>query len=232
MKRLLQRVCIYPIQRIRGILYHIVADALNTLPNKSVEKVKLPFIEAILVSLGNMRMRFTKTVITTISITLGISFIAFLMMTSIIFRVYTQTSGVNLPIESYQYWLVSIALLVCIVSITNSMLIAVYERYREIGTMKVLGALDRHIMILFLLESAIMGFMGGILGFIVGGIGSIISGIIQVGFDPISDIQIHDWLSCFSFSISLAVCLGIFATLYPAYKAAKLNPVEALSFEL
>ena len=179
-----------------------------------------------------MKMRFTKTVITATSITLGISFTAFLTMTSIIFRVYTQNSGIDMPIESYQYWLVSIALLVCVVSITNSMLIAVYERYKEIGIMKVLGALDQHIMILFLLESTLLGLLGGVLGFIFGGIGSIIATSLQVGFDPLNNIPLHEIFSCFGLSISLAVGIGIIATLYPAYKAAKLNPVEALSFEL
>ena len=97
-------------------------------------KVSLPLSEAFNMSLVNMRMRFTKTVITAASITLGITFMTFLWMTASFFRVYAQYSGVSVSIESYQYWLVSISLFVCAVSITNSMLIAVHERYKEIGT--------------------------------------------------------------------------------------------------
>jgi putative ABC transport system permease protein len=195
-------------------------------------KISFPIIDAILMSLGNMRMRFTKTLITIASVTLGIAFVVFLTMTTIIFRVYAQHSGVSVPIEAYQYWLVSISLFVCVVSITNSMLIAVFERCNEIGIMKCLGALDRHILLLFLLESTIFGLIGGVLGFIFGGLASVVTHGIQLGFDAVLKISAYEALSCFELSVSLAVILSIIATLYPAYRAAKLNPVEALNFEI
>jgi ABC-type lipoprotein release transport system permease subunit len=177
-------------------------------------------------------MRSTKTVITTASVALGIAFLSFLTMTTIIFREYARYTGVNVSVEAYQYWLVSISLLVCVVSITNSMLIAVYERYNEIGTMKCLGALDRHILMLFLLESMILGLMGGVSGFVFGGFTSIVTNGLQLGFDNVLKIPFNDIISFFGLSISLSIGLSILATLYPAYRASKLDPVEALSFEL
>jgi ABC-type antimicrobial peptide transport system permease subunit len=195
-------------------------------------KISFPIIDAVRMSLGNMRMRFTKTLITIASVTLGAAFVVFLTMTTIIFRVYAQHSGVSVPIEAYQYWLLSISLFVCVVSITNSMLIAVLERCREIGVMKCLGALDRHILLLFLLESTIFGLIGGVLGFIFGGVASVVTHGIQLGFDAVLRVSAYDVLSCLELSISLAVILSIIATLYPAYRAAKFSPVEALSFQI
>lgn len=189
-------------------------------------------MDAFRMSLGNMRMRFTKTLITIASVTLGTSFVVFLTMTTIIFRVYAQHSDFSVPIEAYQYWLVSISLFVCVVTITNSMLIAVLERCKEIGVMKCLGALDRHILLLFLLESTIFGLIGGVLGFIFGGLASVVTHGIHLGLDAVLKVPAYEALSCFELSVSLAVILSIIATLYPAYRAAKLNPVEALSFEI
>jgi putative ABC transport system permease protein len=195
-------------------------------------KISFPIIAIFHMSLGNMKMRFTKTLMTVASVTLGIAFVAFLTITTIIFRVYAQYSNVNIPIEAYQYWLVSISLLVCVVTITNSMLIAVFERCKEIGIMKCLGALDRHILLLFLLESAILGLIGGAFGFIIGGLASVVTYGLQLGFEAVLKIPAYEALSSFEFSILLAVSLSVIATLYPAYRAAKLKPVEALSFEI
>ncbi len=174
----------------------------------------------------------TKTLITMASEALGIAFVAFLTMTTSIFRVYAQQSEVGVPLEAYQYWLVSISLFVCVVTITNSMLIAVFERCNEIGIMKCLGALDRHILLLFLLESTVLGLIGGFLGFIFGGLASVVTYGLQLGFDTVLKVPAYEVLICLELSVVLSVSLSIIATLYPAYRAAKLKPVEALSFEI
>ena len=195
-------------------------------------KINLPLIEAFRLSLGNMRMRYTKTLLTAVSISLGIAFLSFLTTTTIILQVYARHSSIDVPVEAYQYWLVFISLLICVVAITNSMLIAVYERYKEIGTMKCIGALDRHILLLFLFEATVLGLIGGVLGFIFGGGASIVTHGLQLGFDTVFQIQVYEVFYCFGFSILLAVVLTIISTLYPAYRAAKLSPVEALRYEI
>ena len=67
-----------------------------------------------------------------------------------------------------QLWLVSIGLLVAVIGITNAMLMSVTERFREIGTMKCLGALDRFIVEILLFESAFLGLIGSCIGCVVG----------------------------------------------------------------
>ena len=119
----------------------------------------------------------------------------------------------------------TISLVVGGIGIMNIMLVSVSERTREIGIRKAIGAKKRDIMIQFLIESLLLTGLGGIIGIILGllaikyVIGNI--GLIQ----PVYSIP---WTVA-SFSISLTI--GITFGLFPAYKAAKLNPIEALRNE-
>lgn len=192
-------------------------------------KIRLPLTEAFRISIDNIKLRFTRALVTVASIVFGIAFLSYLLITATIFR---NSPEVGIPFEAYQYWLAYLSLLVCVVSITNSMLIAVYERYREIGTMKCLGALDRHILILFLIESTLLGLIGGLLGFVGGTSTALIISGSQLGFAEVLRMPIYDILFSFAVCILLATGLSVAATMYPAYRAAKSNPAEAIRFEI
>ena len=194
-----------------------------------IGKIKLPFKEVLALSIKNIRRRFTRTAITIVTIVLGISFLTFLTMTSIIFRQYAEA---GISVEAYQYWLAFISLLLCVVSITNSMIIAVYERYKEIGILKCLGALDRHVLLLFFIESTLIGLLGGVLGFLCGSITAIAIYGFQLGFDLILKIPTFELLFCFCLSVIVAFGISICATMYPAYKATKSKPAEAFRVEV
>lgn len=136
-----------------------------------------------------------------------------------------------LSIKSHQYWMMIVALIVSIVCITNTMLIAVYERYREIGTMKCLGALDRHILMLFLTESIIEGFIGGVAGLAFGLFLTFLYIMITLGFVGLLSVPMDKLLALSIGSILLSIGLSLGGALYPAYRASRLQPVEALRFE-
>ena len=87
-------------------------------------------------------------------------------------------------------------------------------------------------MELFLIESTIYGLIGGILGFISGTISAIVSTSLQIGFSALSNIGALDLLIHFNYSVGLAVVLNAVSTVYPALKAARLRPVEALGYEI
>lgn len=193
-------------------------------------RIELPFSEAFRISLEQIRKRFARSMIVVLSVALGIAFMSYLQMTNVILNAYMRQEGT--VIEAYQSWLVIVSLFVCGVGLVNSMLIATYERYREIGTMKCLGALDQHILKLYLIEAFLFGLSGGVLGFILGSSVATLSSILQLGLNALWRTPILETLQLFGLTIVLSVILSVTATAYPALKAAKLNPVEALRYDI
>jgi putative ABC transport system permease protein len=124
----------------------------------------------------------------------------------------------------------SISLLVAAMGIMNTMLMSVMERTHEIGVMKAIGAKNRNILSLFLLEAGVVSLLGGVCGCILGVIGArAISFGIQTAFDvEIGAIVKPEVLLG---GIAVAVVVGVISGLYPARKAAKMSPVEAVKYE-
>lgn len=119
----------------------------------------------------------------------------------------------------------AISLIVGGIGIMNIMLVSVTERTREIGIRKAIGAKKKNILVQFLIEAIILTGFGGVLGVAIGI--SIIHFIIG-GFDLVPEVYSIPWI-LISFGISLGV--GVTFGLFPAYKAASLNPIEALRSE-
>jgi putative ABC transport system permease protein len=119
----------------------------------------------------------------------------------------------------------SIALLVGGIVIMNIMLVSVTERTREIGVRKALGAKQRDILLQFLIESATMAIAGGAIGVLLGvGAAKVIT--LVVGFP--TSVQLWSVM----LGLFMAGAVGIFFGVYPASKAAKLDPVVALRAEM
>jgi len=125
----------------------------------------------------------------------------------------------------------AIALVVGGVGIMNIMLVSVTERTREIGLRKAVGAKNRDIMFQFLVESIMLCIVGGAIGVLVGfglgmGLARIITQIIKEASWP-ATISINSII----FAVGASALIGMFFGLYPARKAARLQPVEALRYE-
>ncbi len=118
----------------------------------------------------------------------------------------------------------SISLLVGGIGIMNIMLVSVTERTREIGIRLAVGAKSRDILFQFMIESVFMSFMGGLLGISVGILVSVL--VAKVGGWPV-DVTLFSVVLSFGFSSFV----GLFFGWYPARKASKLNPIEALRYE-
>ncbi len=129
----------------------------------------------------------------------------------------------------------SLALVVASLGVINTLVMAILERRREIGILKALGAADRDVRRLFFVEAGAMGLLGGILGVMMGWL---ISRAINFGTNiylarrdlpPISVTAVPWWMVALAILFSIVVSLA--AGMYPASRAARLDPVQALRYE-
>lgn len=144
-----------------------------------------------------------------------------------------QISSITQTISLFLAAIAAVSLLVGAVGIANTMFMSVMERTRQIGLLKALGATDNEIMELFLMESGLFGFVGGLLGIICGILISVIIislGLLAIGTgEGTMNIVISPQLIIFALVFSILV--GIISGVVPARTAAKMSPVDALRFE-
>ncbi len=138
----------------------------------------------------------------------------------------------------------AISLFVAALGITNTMVMSISERTREIGIMKALGCYVYDIRIMFLSEAGVIGFLGGLMGCIISVLASIVINLVSIGIDPllpnlvgaivggegISRISIIPlWLLLFAILFSIAI--GLLSGYYPANKAVQISALEAIKSE-
>jgi putative ABC transport system permease protein len=137
-------------------------------------------------------------------------------------QISSITSVLNI-ITIFIIFVAAISLLVGGIGVMNIMLVSVTERTREIGIRKALGARTKSIMMQFLSESAIITLCGGLIGIMIGVVGAyVICSLPMLGFAPKVEFSTIAIATLFSSAV------GIFFGIYPARKAAKLSPIEAL----
>jgi ABC-type lipoprotein export system ATPase subunit/ABC-type lipoprotein release transport system permease subunit len=130
----------------------------------------------------------------------------------------------------------ALALLVAALGVANTMMMAIYERTREIGVLKALGASAAEIRRLFTLEAGMIGLIGGFIGLIAGALlGRLVDWIahrylISEGLTGVGPLSIIPWWLALG-ALLFAFLIGILAGLYPAARAARLDPVTALRHE-
>jgi len=125
-------------------------------------------------------------------------------------------------------WLVGLALLVAFVGILNAMLMSVTERFREIGTMKCLGALDSFIIKLFLIESLFQGITGTIIGVCLGLGLSLAASYASYGSYTFVNLPWGDLAVYFGICFVVGMGLTVAGAVYPAWQAARMQPIEAM----
>lgn len=126
-------------------------------------------------------------------------------------------------------WLVALSLLVAVIGIVNAMLMAVTERFREIGTMKCLGALDSFIVKLFLLESSFQGAAGTLIGIALGLILSLVSSSATFGAKAVlTHLPLLELALYSAAAFGTGVVLSVIGAIYPALVAARMEPVAAM----
>jgi hypothetical protein len=196
------------------------------------KQVQQPFSVAFRISLLNIRVRFLRSLITAAGVMLGIALFTAVRTANLYAPPLDPNDPVALETATRQTWLVVMSLLLSAVGIANSMLMAVAERFREIGTMKCLGALDSFIVKLFFIEAGLMGIVASLVGFVVGwGLVSLIN-LFRLGGAIFTAVSPLAWGVLLMQAMGIGVVLTIIATILPAYRAAKMPPAAALRVEV
>ncbi|MDH3878654.1 MAG: FtsX-like permease family protein [Desulfobacterales bacterium] len=218
-------------------------------PARANRQIVLPFAKSVEISLKSIKVRFFRSLITTMSLVLAVSFLSFVRVSNDVANGLLATqerqlrqavirSGYDLGPEDTnvganpkQRWIIILSLLVCVVGIVNAQLMAVTERFREIGTMKCLGALDRFILRLFILESGMQGLAGAGAGALAGAGFALMGALLRYGFVSMSTVSWGAVIASVGIAIAVGCLLSLIGVLYPAIVAARMQPVEAMRVE-
>ena len=211
--------------------------------------VVLPYGKSLRIAFQSIRVRFFRSLITTFSLVLAVAFLSFVNVSNDIANGLLATGDptlrgavidagfdigpqqTNTGSSPKQRWIIILSLLVCVVGIVNAQLMAVTERFREIGTMKCLGALDRFVLRLFLMEAGMQGLVGAGLGAILGGLFSISSGLLRFGGAAVAHLDWAAFGASLGWATGVGCLLSLLGVLYPAIVAARMQPVEAMRVE-
>jgi putative ABC transport system permease protein len=212
------------------------------------QQIVLPWSKALQMTRENIFVRLGRSAITASGIFLGIAFLSAVLFSSSVARLQAvldlEKYGITHEAGELQariIWLAAMSLVVATVGIVNSMLMSVTERYKEIGTMKCLGALDSFIVRLFLLEAGLLGILGSAAGAILGAGVMMLMSVGKLGWAgagrawvtpavELGGLSIPLWLGVV-LSIVIGGALSILASMYPAWRAAKMPPAAALRSE-
>lgn len=177
---------------------------------------------------GSLRVRVGRSVLTLITIAMAIAFLTDVVSS----RVWTPAGAGPAGSAARTVWLLSLSLLVCVVGISNAMLMSVMERFREIGTMKCLGALDSFILRLFFFESIFLGVAGSAAGSAIGLGLSFLQLLVKYGATGLPAHMGRDALCIGAGAIFVGTVMTALAAAYPSWKAARMEPVEAMRVEV
>ena len=198
-------------------------------------QINLPWAKAFSIAMNSLKIRFWRSMVTGAGIFLGIAFLCFSLTNLLLQHKPTNPALLEEFSQEYnrQIWLVIMALLVCLVGITNSMLMSVSERFREIGTMKCLGALNSLIVRLFVLEALFMGIVSSTGGWLLGFVSVFLARWATYGWvgatRGMTPVIIGElFLSC----VGIGAFLTLIAALLPAQRAAQMPPAAALRTEV
>jgi predicted lysophospholipase L1 biosynthesis ABC-type transport system permease subunit len=190
--------------------------------NWEIGELKLRLDVVAAMALSSLRLRVTRAVLTLLTIA-----------TSSAFLMYLLTAPRRDDLADRQGWLllVVLALVVSAAGVLNTMLMSVSQRYREIGTMKCLGALDRFVLLSVLLEAAILGALGGVLGVMAGfALGSGLAAV-EFGAACWAHMNLAGLLTKALCVLAAGIGLTILGAAVPAWIASRMPPMEAMRGE-
>ena len=196
-------------------------------------RVHFPLSEAFALSLQSVRLRLGRMAIVLAGVGLAVAFMTALYvmggMYSGIHKLFPQA---DVSAARFARWWIVVAVLISVAGITNSMLMSVTERIKEIGTMKCLGAVWTHIVQIFLFEAALVGLIGGVAGACVGVLFALMNMMAQFGAEAASLATTPLIARGVGLGTALSVGLCLVSSAYPVYFASRIEAAEALRYEV
>ena len=216
--------------------------------SRSVERqVVLPFGQVLRISFNSMIVRLSRSLITTATLALAIAFVAYIwsgyeilnaVWPHVGFTVQEDILSGGYELIDGQFgsspkdrWLAILSLIVCVVGIVNAQLMAVTERFREIGTFKCLGALNSFVVRIFVFEGIYQGLLGGFAGSVLGILVATLSMTLKLGWSALLFWPPLNMLLTVAWGLLLAALLSLLGVMYPALVAARMEPAVALRTE-
>jgi len=212
------------------------------------QQVHLPLRKAVRIAWRNIRVRWWRSMLVTSGIILALAFLTYVLCADAISRSVVANGSAHLKASlekegmlavlnnadarTQTWWMVGLALLVSFVGILNAMLMSVTERFAEIGTMKCLGALDGFIIKLFLLESMFQGLAGTAVGVAAGVALSVVEGFASFGGETAGLLPGLEMAKIGVVCLVAGTLLTVAGGLYPARRAARMQPVAAMRAEV
>jgi ABC-type antimicrobial peptide transport system permease subunit len=173
-------------------------------------------------SLNSLRLRFTRSILTVLTIAASAGFMMYVL---------TMPSAGDLTESQSRALMLGLALLVSAAGVLNTMLMTVTQRYREIGTMKCLGALDSFVLLSVLIEAAILGVAGAFIGVVLGLAISFLLALIDFGSDFLSHLSLSALPVKLLAVLASGMALATLSALFPAQVASKMPPMDAMRGE-
>ncbi|MBI3831148.1 MAG: FtsX-like permease family protein [Planctomycetes bacterium] len=185
----------------------------------------------------SLRLRLGRLVVVLLGIAFAIAFLTVLLGTETIMSGIDKLSAQpgNEAADagrSFQRWWIVVALLIATAGITNAVLMSVTERVKEIGTLKCLGARALHIVQIFLFETILLGTLGGLAGGILGVAALAVLFGAQLGGDLALVFGWSDVFRLIGISVLIAQALSLVAAVIPVVFAARIDPAEAMRYEV
>ncbi len=214
------------------------------MPSSLQKQVVLPWGQVLRIAYTSLKVRLFRSLITTLTLVLAIAFVAYLwsgydilnqvwphasssLQNKILHAGYEPSNGL-FGASAKDRWLAFLSLLVCVVGIVNAQLMAVTERFREIGTYKCLGALDSFVVKIFVLEAVYQGVLGGFCGGLAGILVATLTQSLHFGWSVLAHWPLGPMLVTLIYATLLAVLLSFIGVLYPSIVAARMQPAAAL----
>jgi len=211
----------------------------GTQVRETAGKSQLPLRDALsFFALQSIRLRMGRMLVVLLGIVFAIAFLTVLLGTENIMGRVQELGGRRAAragadgTRAFQRWWIVVALLIATAGIANAVLMSVSERIKEIGTLKCLGARALHIVEIFLFETLLLGGLGGALGGILGVLATVGLFRVQLGSDVWRIFGWGDAFQLIGVALGTSLLISVVAAVIPVTFAARIDPAEAMRYEV